>query len=69
VFLGADQDAYAEGTGIGVAGPNAARWEKTKAGTRKMWRDLEHSTSEHRAKPRAARRTDRDAFLVENPGE
>ena len=69
VFLGADQDAYAEGTGLGVAGPNAAGWEKTKAGVQKAWGDLAHSTSAHRAKPRPQRHAEADIFYEERTGE
>jgi Mg-chelatase subunit ChlD len=61
-FLGADQDAYAEGTRMGVAGPNAAPWRKDKPGVDKMWREVEHSTAMHREKPRARRRAEADIF-------
>lgn len=62
VFLGADQDAYAEGTGVGVSGYNARNWEKSKAGVAKMWREVESSTSLHREKPRMRRRAEADEF-------
>lgn len=62
VFLGADQDAYAEGTRMGVAGHNAAAWSKDKPGIDKMWREVEHSATLHRAKPRMSRRMDADVF-------
>ena len=69
VFLGADQDAYAEGTAMGVSGSNAVAWEKSGAGVKKMWLDLEHSTTMHRAKHEAARVMDRDSFYVEKEDE
>jgi Mg-chelatase subunit ChlD len=69
VFLGADQDAYAEGTAMGISGPNAAPWVKTKAGTQKMWRDLEYSTTAHRSKAKMARYADADTFYEENPDQ
>ena len=69
VFLGADQDAYAEGRGMGVSGPNSAQWVKTKAGTRKMWDDLEYSTSAHRRKAKAARMRSADRFHRERPDD
>lgn len=68
-FLGADQDAYAEGQRIGVAGTNSAEWVKSGAGVRKMYDDLEHSTRLHREKPAAARRIEADRFHQERkPG-
>ena len=69
VFLGADQDAYAEGISLGVSGANTASWDKSPAGVEKLWRDLEHSTSAMRAKQAALRRMDRDSFYVEKEDE
>lgn len=69
VFLGADQDAYAEGTAMGVSGRNSVHWDKTKAGTRKMWDDLEYSTSAHRRKAKLARMRSADRFHEERPEE
>ena len=65
VFFGADQDAYEEGTGLGVAGANAARWDKSGAGVKKMWGDLSHSTGLHREKRAALRRMEADLFYKE----
>ena len=65
VFLGADQDAYAEGTALGVAALNAAPWQKSPAGVKRMFGNLEYSTTMHRAKSRAARQAASDEFYVE----
>jgi len=69
VFLGADQDAYAEGTRVGVAAANTAGWVKTKAGVAMMYDKLSRRTSDHRAKPAAVRKADADRFMEEEPGE
>jgi len=69
VFLGADQDAYAEGTRVGVAGANTAGWVKTKAGVAMMYDKLSRRTTDHRAKPAAMRKADADRFMEEEPGE
>ena len=66
VFLGADQDAYAEGTRMGVAGTNSATWVKSAPGVRKMYRDLEYSTSEHRRKEAYLRKAEADRFHQES---
>jgi len=65
VFLGADQDAFAEGTRVGVAGANTAGWVKTKAGVAEMYETLSRRTSDHRAKPAAMRKADADRFYEE----
>ncbi|MBI5158089.1 MAG: VWA domain-containing protein [Acidimicrobiia bacterium] len=68
-FLGADQDAYAEGRRMGVAGTNTAGWEKSGAGVRKMYDDLEYSTRKHREKAAMARKIEADVFHQERkPG-
>ena len=69
VFLGADQDAFAEATAIGVAGANAAPWQKSKAGVAAMYDKLSRTTAAHRDKPMAQRRADADRFYEEEPGE
>jgi len=68
-FLGADQDAYAEGGRIGVAPMNRRTWEKSAAGVRKMYGDVAYSVSEHRSKPMVRRRAEADEFLKEEPGK
>ncbi len=65
VFLGADQDAYAEGTRMGVAGTNAAAWVKSAPGVQKMYRDLDYSTAQHREKAALRRKLEADQFHQE----
>ena len=67
VFLGADQDAYAEGGKVGVASANRVPWGKSKAGSKKMWKDVSYSTSSYRTKADYLRRKDRDRFYEEDP--
>ena len=65
VFLGADQDAYAEGTRMGVAGTNAAAWVKSPAGVKKMYDDLNYSSAQYRDKVAAQRQREADQFHQE----
>ncbi|HEY6629067.1 MAG TPA: vWA domain-containing protein [Acidimicrobiia bacterium] len=67
VFLGADQDVYAEGGKVGVATANRVAWEKSKAGSDKMWKDIAYSTTTYREKEEFLRRQDRDRFHEEDP--
>ena len=67
VFLGADQDVYAEGDKVGVATGNRVSWEKSKSGSKKMWKDVAYSTSSYRSKADYLRRKDRDSFHEEDP--
>ena len=67
VFLGADQDVYAEGDKVGVATGNRVSWEKSKAGSKKMWKDVTYSTSSYRSKADYLRRRDSDQFYEEDP--
>jgi len=67
VFLGADQDVYAEGGRIGVAAQQRVGWLKTEKGVKKMWDDLSHSAELHRLKPREQRRREADEFHTEKP--
>jgi Mg-chelatase subunit ChlD len=62
VFLGANQDVYAEGGAIGVAGANRAAWAQTPDGTGKMFKDMGLSLDAHRAKPTPQRRAEADEF-------
>jgi hypothetical protein len=65
VFLGADQDAFAEGGRIGVAPQARVAWEKTPEGIKKIWRDVSYSAEVHRTKPREQRRREADDFHTE----
>lgn len=62
VFLGANQDVYAEGEHMAVAPANRAAWAATKQGSADMWRDVSYSTSAHRLKERARRQAEADIF-------
>jgi len=68
VFLGANQDVYAEGEKMAVSVSNRLAWRTDAAGTKAMWTKMTSSTSEHRAKSRAQRYADADEFLTEDPG-
>ena len=67
VFLGADQDSYAEGGHVGVAAGHRVGWEKTPDGSSKLWRDVSHSTEAYRRKDRQQRRSDSGNFYEEDP--
>ena len=67
VFLGADQDSYIEGEQYGVAPGNRADWSKTKAGSKKLFRDIAYSTSQHRMKSDLEREKSREQFYEEDP--
>ncbi len=45
VYLGADQDAWGEGVGLGMAGQNTAAYQATAAGTRATYRRMARSTA------------------------
>jgi hypothetical protein len=66
-FLGADQDSYAEGGELGVAPGNRADWDKTAAGSAKLWRDASYSTTRHRDKSAEQRHLDSRHFYEEDP--
>jgi Mg-chelatase subunit ChlD len=63
VFMGANQDAYAEGAGLAVGVGNTSGWAATRAGTARAMSSLDRATTEYRGKPRAARRADQDEFF------
>lgn len=67
LFLGADQDSYASGQAMAMARANTANWEKSGAGTSKMWRDVSRSTSEYRKRSRPERRSSNDEVYEEDP--
>jgi Mg-chelatase subunit ChlD len=66
-FLGADQDVYTEGDKVGVAVGNRVRWNKSKAGSEKLWKDVSHSARLYRTKEEYLRRFDADRFHEEDP--
>ncbi len=67
VFLGADQDSYIEGEQYGVAPGNRADWSKTKAGSKKLFKDIAYSTTKHRMRSDLEREQSRDLFYEEDP--
>ncbi len=69
VFLGANQDAYAEGAGLGVAAGATAGWAASPTGVKKMWKDLGYSTRMHRKKTSAIRAAEAAMFYEEEPEE
>ncbi len=70
VFLGADQDSFAEGGRMGVSMSNRRNWDKSAEGTRDMWSHVSSKSLAHRKKERYARMMDADQFLEdEKPGE
>lgn len=62
VFLGADQDVYAEGERVGISPSNRVAWEKSGPGQARMWRDTSSSTVAHRLKLSQGRRRDSGQF-------
>jgi ADP-ribosylglycohydrolase len=62
VFLGANQDSYAEGGHLGMAAGNTSNYWADDAGVDRAWRGMSRATREWRAKDRAARHRDRDEF-------
>ena len=58
VFIGADQDAFAEGARIGAAQANRVQWDKSTEGTRRMWEDSSDAMTTHRSKEAYLRKTD-----------
>lgn len=63
VFLGADQDSFAEGERLGFAVKNRRDWLKTEAGTAEMWDGVSKSTLKYREKERMLRRMEADSFF------
>lgn len=63
VFLGANQDAYAEGRRMAFSQANSGDWAASPEGSKQMWKDVSYSTSEHRAKTKQRRIMDEAEFL------
>ncbi len=62
-FLGANQDAYAEGRAIGVAAGSAAPWQPTPAGAREALAAVAAATTSYRSQGRAGRRSVADRLF------
>ena len=67
LLLGADQDAYAAGDRMGLAGTSVAGWDKSAAGTDKLWRDVSRSTEMYRRKSRKQRLAESDDIYRSDP--
>jgi len=63
VFLGANQDSYATGDGLGVAGGSVSNYDASDGGMREAWGSVSRSTSAYLTKPRSRRVVDRDDFF------
>ena len=62
VFLGANQDSYASGGGLGVRHGNTSNFMPDAAGVQAAYSGLDRTVSEWRGKSRAERRRDKDDF-------
>ncbi len=62
-FLGANQDAYAEGRSIGVAAGSAAPWQPSPAGTRAAMASVSAVATAYRRQGRAGRRARADRLF------
>ncbi len=62
VFLGANQDSYASGGGLGVHHGNTSNFMPDAAGVQAAYSGLDRTVSEWRGKSRAERRRDKDDF-------
>jgi hypothetical protein len=62
VFLGANQDSYAAGAGLGMRHGNVSNFSPTPDGVRATYDGLARTVTGWRGKGRAARRLDRDDF-------
>ena len=66
VFLGANQDSYAEGGALGVADGNVSNFAADAHGVSAVFSGTSRAASAWRSKPRARRIVDKDAFLDGN---
>ncbi len=62
-FLGANQDAYAEGAAIGVAPGAAAPWSATPQGARQAFAAVAEATTAYRGRSARERRRTADDFF------
>ncbi len=67
-FLGANQDSFAAGGSIGVAGGNIADWDASGPGARHALRYASRNAAQHLQRGRADRRTRRDDFFEDDDG-
>jgi hypothetical protein len=62
VFLGANQDSYAAGGGLGVAAGSVSNYRADSQGVQVAFSSISRGTSEWRGKSPSRRHADRDAF-------
>jgi len=58
VFLGSDAEVMAEAVRMGTSQANRAQWDKSSAGTRRMWEETSDAMTTHRSKEAYLRKTD-----------
>lgn len=63
VFLGANQDSYAESGSLGIGAGNTSNWFASPDGAADAFRSVGRAMSSYRAKPRAERDVQRDDFF------
>ena len=63
VYIGANQDAYAEGGGMGMAGGNTQAWLGDAASAPMAFESLSRATKSFRGKSRSARGAQRDDYF------
>jgi hypothetical protein len=69
VFLGANQDAYAEGGAMGVAHSNAANWSATDHGTRAVMARTSRATPRRVRGTRVSRLATREQFFEDEDAD
>ena len=65
VFMGANQDSYAEGHKIGLVDGNVQDYDPTSANVAMAFESLSRATAEFRNKPRHRRHADKERFFNE----
>ena len=63
VFMGANQDSYAEGRKIGLAGGNVQDYAATPESVDLAFASMSRATGEFRSKTRSQRVTDKERFF------
>ena len=62
VFMGANQDAYLAGGGMGIDDGNIQNYSSSSRGVSESFRSMSRATAEHREADRRGRRQSRDLF-------
>lgn len=63
VFLGANQDAYAESRGLGISAGNTSGWDAVADGAAAAFQSLSRATASYRSKSRSSRGAQREDFF------